>query len=96
MFSPPSITVRSFPAYVAGVPGQYGVRPGATGDWLAGVRRRRRRPPPSDVPRCSASPSASSTTIGPREVLTKYAEGFIKRVSLWGPIRPRVRSLKTR
>ena len=49
--------------------------------------RRRREPAPPIVPACSASTSASSSTIGPREVLTRSAVGFIRARSS-APIRP--------
>ena len=41
--------------------------------------RRRRAPAPAIVPSCSASSSAASSTIGPREVLTRSAVGFMRR-----------------
>ena len=43
----------------------------------------------------TASISAFSSTIGPREVFTRIAPGFIRAMSA-APIRPRVRSDSTR
>ena len=48
---------------------------------------------PAIVPPASAATSAASSTIGPRDVFTSTAVGFI-RASSDAPISPRVRSLR--
>ena len=54
--------------------------------WTSGSRSKTSSPAPAISPSRSAAASAASSTIGPRAVLTRYAELFIA-VNCSAPIR---------